>query len=517
MENVGYAHLIDEHRLSVLSLPAICVVSDALPDRRIRDLGGQVYQEFARAYQPDPSALGHMRFALRYEGLNLEVLAQLFERIGDQEIRDAVLKQPRSVIARRLGFLYEWLTGKTLDLPKDVQTAIRRAQYSAALDDRLQFGFAPASSPRNEKYRVIDNLPGTREFCPLVRKTSHLTRMVSKGLRALTLATLAKYDRSLVQRAAAFLYLKETHSSFEVEREKPSANKAQRFADLLHDAELDKPLSEDRFVELQNAVVDPRFAEASYRTMQNWIGTDLGYRARVDFVPPRPEDVRPLMNGLVALAARLRAQPEDIDAVVAASAISFGFVFIHPFMDGNGRLHRYLIHESLSAAGFTPKGVILPVSAVILSNLDKYKSALEGYSRQVRDRTSYDPAAPIVAPVGNDAIHFRYFDATEQASFLYDALEQTVEKDLDAEISYLLGFDRAEHALSAIFDWPAHSLETFILVVHQNNDRLSLTKRKSHFHWMTDAEVARFENIVARAFTRDIDIHDIDPPLNPDP
>jgi Fic family protein len=42
----------------------------------------------------------------------------------------------------------------------------------------------------------------------------------------------------------------------------------------------------------------------------------------------------------------------DIDPVVYAAA--FGFVFIHPFIDGNGRLHRYLLHEELSTLGFTP-------------------------------------------------------------------------------------------------------------------------------------------------------------------
>lgn len=509
MEIVGYAHLIEAHRLAALPLPVTCVVTDALPDRRIRDRGGQVYQEFARSYRPKPSVIGHLRFALRYEGLNLEVLSQLFARIGGAEIRAALLGQPRSVAARRLGYLYEWLIGEALDLPDTTLSALRKARYAPVLDESMQFGFALESGPRNGKYRVIDNLPGTREFCPLVTKTPYLAQMVSKGLKERTLATLAKYDRSLVLRAAAFLYLKETHSSFEVEREKPTATKAQRFADLLHDAELGKPLSEERFLELQNAVVDPRFAETSYRTVQNWVGTDLGYRARVDFVPPRPEDVRSLMEGLVALAERIRAQPDAIDAVVGASAISFGFVFIHPFMDGNGRLHRYLIHESLSAAGFTPKGIILPVSAVILSNLDRYKATLEAFSRRLRSRTSYDPAVPSVPAVGNDPVHFRYFNATEQASFLYEALERTVEHDLDAEISYLLGFDRANQALSAVADWPAHALEIFIRVVHRNGDRLSINKRKAHFEWMTDAEVLRFESIVARSFALDIDPEDI--------
>ena len=82
----------------------------------------------------------------------------------------------------------------------------------------------------------------------------------------------------------------------------------------------------------------------------------------------------------------MRTAPDAIDPVIAASALSFGFVFIHPFMDGNGRLHRYLIHESLSVAGFTPKGIILPVSTVIVANLDRYKSALEVFSRPLRDQ-----------------------------------------------------------------------------------------------------------------------------------
>ena len=59
-------------------------------------------------------------------------------------------------------------------------------------------------------------------------------------------------------------------------------------------------------------------------------------------------------------------------------------------MDGNGRLHRHLIHESLTAAGFTPKGIILPVSTVILSNLDRYKATLETFSRRLRSRTSFE-------------------------------------------------------------------------------------------------------------------------------
>jgi hypothetical protein len=500
VERIGYAYVIEKFQLAALPLPVTRVVTSALTGRRTRDHGGKAHEEFGNSYRPEPTLLAHLRFALRYEGLNLQVLSLLFETPDAPDVvLAALLAQPGGPFPRRLAYLFEWLTGRRLDVPADALPSTK-VRYVPVLDESLQFGLTLAASTRIERFRVIDNLPGTGTFCPLVRKTDYLIKMTGKDLQARTLATLAKYDRALLLRAAAYLYLKETHSSFEIERARPGNSRAQRFADLLHEAEIGMPLSEERFVELQNAVVDPRFAEASYRQIQNWIGNDYGYRARIDFVPPRPQDVRPLMEGLILMAERLRARPEALDAVIAASMVAFGFVFIHPFEDGNGRLHRYLIHEQLSNAGFTPKGIILPVSAVILANLSRYNETLEDFSRPIRARTSFDPQVPQAPATGNDPVYFRYFDATEQASFLYDALERTVEKDLDAEICFLLGFDRAQGALSALADWPAHSLDMFIRVVRQNEGRLSVNKQKSHFEWMSQEELARFETIVARAF-----------------
>jgi len=69
-----------------------------------------------------------------------------------------------------------------------------------------------------------------------------------------------------------------------------------------------------------------------------------------------------------------------IDAVVHATALSFGFVFTHPFEDGNGRLHRYLIHHVLSERGFSPPGVIFPISSVLLDQIENYREALNRHS-----------------------------------------------------------------------------------------------------------------------------------------
>lgn len=498
----GYSYLIERYGLQARPLSVCVRIDTKIKGRASRANGDREMLVFEPGYQPEESLAGQLQFALRYEGINLEVLALLFRQTGEEELNAWLAKTPESIYARRAGFLYEWLTGRTLE-----SHVPPKARYVDLVDNKLQFGLTKGK--RDTRFRVIDNLPGNRDFCPLVRRTKYLDEMIARDLRGKTRNTLANYDQDLLRRAAAYLYLKETQSSFEVEREKPSPDRAQRFVDLLRQADTHIPLTEDRLVELQQAVVDPRFHEVTWRQEQNWVGKDHGYRKQIDFIPPRPADVPALMTGLLALAETSRSwyqqehhEPDaaGLDPVILATLIAFGFIFIHPFMDGNGRIHRYLIHEVLANAGFTPRGMILPVSAVILANLDDYIAALEFFSKPLRAMTSYNPETPDIQATGNEAVYFRYFDATPQAGFLYGALARTVEKDLEKEINYLLGFDRAWNALNGLLDWPGHSLELFIRVVQQNNGTLSKTKRDSHFQWMTDEEVRQAEQEVIEAF-----------------
>jgi hypothetical protein len=111
VQPLGYAYLIDHFKLPALPLPLVCRLSDAVPNRRIRDQGGQKVEDFGPTYVPDPTMFGHLRFALRYEGLNLEVLSHLFERVGPEDILAALNQEPTGAAPRRLAFLYEWLTG----------------------------------------------------------------------------------------------------------------------------------------------------------------------------------------------------------------------------------------------------------------------------------------------------------------------------------------------------------------------------------------------------------------------
>jgi len=496
---IGYQYLVEHYGLPARPLAVSARTDTAVRGRGVQSQGNQEILVFEPAYIPAPTLSGHLQFALRYEGINLEVLSLLFQRVGGEGLRTWLAAKPESKYARRAGFLYEWLTQRRLEVKVPA-----KSRYIAALDTDLQFGLESGS--RNEKFRVLDNLPGNPDFCPLVRRTPFLEKMIAADFRRKIHGTLDRYDPDLLRRAAVFLYLKETQSSFEVEREKPSMDRTQRFVDLLRQAGIRYPLTEKRLTELQNAVVDPRFHESSWRTRQNWLGRDLGYRRQVDFVPPRPEDVPALMTGLLKSAESLESRnPEfsggkGMDPVVFAASIAFGFVFIHPFMDGNGRIHRFLIHEMLAKAGFTPPGMVLPVSAVILANINDYVEALEAFSRPLLQKTHYDPAAPDSVASGNDAVYFRYFDCTAQAEFLYRALERSVQEDLPEEIDFLIGFDRARSSLNSLSDWPSQSLDRFILCVRQNKGRLSKAKRDKHFGWMTEAEVTAAESLTAEAF-----------------
>ena len=68
--------------------------------------------------------------------------------------------------------------------------------------------------------------------------------------------------------------------------------------------------------------------------------------------------------------------PGHVDPIVAASVASFGLVFIHPFMDGNGRLSRFVFHQALCNSGRLAKGFLLPVSVAMKRHEADYLAAL---------------------------------------------------------------------------------------------------------------------------------------------
>ena len=72
-----------------------------------------------------------------------------------------------------------------------------------------------------------------------------------------------------------------------------------------------------------------------------------------EHISARWQDLDKLLDGLVKTDSKL--EKSEFHPVLTATLIAFGFVFIHPFVDGNGRIHRYLIHHILAKMNLHPR------------------------------------------------------------------------------------------------------------------------------------------------------------------
>ncbi|MCP4751406.1 MAG: Fic family protein, partial [Proteobacteria bacterium] len=238
------------------------------------------------------------------------------------------------------------------------------------------------------RQRINDNLPGDGRFCPIIRRTDALRAFEAANLPERCRQVVAGYSPELLKRALSYLYSKETKSSFEIENITPGSTRTERFIALLQLAEREDFCEKEKLIDLQSRIVDPRFSESDYRTSQNYVGETVAWRKeKIHFACPRPEDLTDLMEGLIA--SHKRMEHGSAPAVVHAAAVAYGFVFLHPFEDGNGRIHRFLIHNILARRSFTPEGIMFPVSASMLKNLSDYDASLEAFSRDLMPLVDY--------------------------------------------------------------------------------------------------------------------------------
>lgn len=458
---------------------------------------GSVDQIFGPKYAPEGSVGAHIEFMLKYDDLNLDFLEGVFSRIDQRELIALIAARPSGRYARMAGFLYEWLSGKVLDLGFEPS-----GNYVDLLDPGK---YVTGKTIKNTRWRINDNLLGVPAFCPVVRRGQGLADVLDIDLKGEIQELKAGYSPEIFNRATQYLYRKETKSSYEIESEKPSPERVDRFIAILYQAgkaPSAQVLGEANLTVLQNAIVDPRYAQKGFRDFQNYIG-QTSYRMEeiYHYICPPPEFVQEMMDGLIAVEGK----STGAEAVVRAAIVAFGFVFIHPFEDGNGRIHRFLIHDMLTRDGLAEHGMIIPVSAHMVNNMKDYDTVLEAYSRPLMQRIKYTASAKGMVTVTNPkevAAYFRYPDLTIQCAYLASTIQATIREDLSGELLFLERYDELKGELQNLVDMPDKRLNDIIVFLHQSQGVFP-NRRKKYFEEITEQEFTKMENIYKEVFEID--------------
>ena len=487
----GYEYLSCRYQLKAIPNWHSSFVSTSGTVRTVVKQGRFARTTFPHSYWPGDSFGDHLEFALKYDGTNLGILSGLFFRLNASDLASWVKNKPTGKYTRRIWFLFEYITGTRLPLDD-----LAQGNYIELLEPQEYFVTSPGT--RVKRQRVVNNLPGNREFCPAVRRTDVLSSIEGTDIYGKCSKLISSYPDSTVKRALNYLYSKETKSSFEIEHLKPSASRAERFIAALEMATWQDFCNRDDLIELQNKIVDARFREPDYRTSQNYIGEMISFRdQRIHYVCPRPDDIHSLMRGLISAHQKMLEKASSLPAVVHAAMVVFGFVYLHPFEDGNGRIHRFLIHNILFLKKAVPAGLMFPVSAAMLRNKALYDSALESFSRPLLKLLKYDLNELGEMTVdGNNADFYRYIDMTAQAEALFEFVKITVDTELEGELDFLMRYDTARNAVREIVDLPDQRMDLLLNFCMQNKGRLSPGRRKQHFSFLTDHEVSAIEEVM---------------------
>lgn len=485
---VGYGALLNS-----LQLPMPFPEQLALISEKRKSYSTANWKVFSSRNAFEDSFYKHLVFALKYEGINLLFFKKLFEKLTTEDVLALLKIEPTGIYSRKIWFLYEWLRNEKLDIP---DLTIKKA--IPLVDEKLQYAIEGISSPR---HRIINNLPGSVLFCPLIRKTEKLEQYIQSNIGNQKNAYLKRMHKDVLQRASAYLLLKDSKASFTIEGEKPRNNRAARWGNAIGQAGVN-PLTIDELTRLQQLVIESnRFTQMGIRKQQGFVGDrdrETG-EPIPDHISAKQEDLDSLLKGLFATKEIL--VHSKLDPVLVATKIAFGFVFIHPFVDGNGRLHRYIIHHILAKMHYSEQGMIFPVSASILSHINDYSKTLESYSHPVLDQIKWKTSSDKNVEILNDTIdYYRYFDATAQAEFLYDCVQDTMVNIIPAEVDYLRKYDEFKRYVDDTYEMPDDMVGLLVRFLEQGAGILSKRALNREFSALEESEVKEIESTYHEIF-----------------
>lgn len=480
---IGYRWLAD--RYGVVAVQAFRVDSAIGTSRAtVRD-NGYVHEQYPPAARPVASLAGHLTFALKHEGVHLEFLARLFDAAPAAELEAWVAAEPTGQYARRAGFFYEYLTGRRLDVP-----GVAAGNYVTALDEQTYL--TATRSTNNQRWRVRDNLPGSRDLCPTVLRTPAVRQAETYACAEHLAALEAEFGADILQRSAVWLTIKESRASFAIEREEQHVDRVRRFAAAMERwcGRHEDPLSQASLGQLQAEILGPRATRYGVRRSPVFVGEVDGFREVVHYIAPHWDDAPQLLRALRDCVERTAGGP----ALVRAAVLSFGFVYIHPMSDGNGRISRFLINDVLRRDGAVPEPFILPVSATITSSMVKrrsYDQVLEQFSQPFMRRytDAWRFGAEQLAEDGvrhnlqfdsyADALHaWRYPDLTDHVEYIADIVRVTIEQEMRKEAGTLRSLRMARERVKQVIEGPDTDIDRIIRSVRDNGGQVSNTLAK---------------------------------------
>ena len=484
MATIGYEHLRVALGLSAFPLPRPALTKPVTRVERTPTFLAVPAHVAPTTDHP----LDHILFALKHEGVNLQVLAEALPCLPAEALLAQIQRTPNGGYIRMACFLWEAFTGRQLEGAPAIG--------GAAVDLFDPERYVTGPDQRNTRWRVNFNGLGTLRYCATVEKTPAIENAMRSDLLGRANAFLASLGKPILDRTLAWAYLHETEDSFAIEREIPSEEKARAFIALLHQAHNPRPLDEDYLVELQNATVtNPLDKAPAFRHEQNWLSGPGRGAAAVTYVPPPPALVSELMEEIMRFA---NTAPGDVDPIVAASVTSFGFVFVHPFGDGNGRLSRFLFHHALCQSGQLPNGLVLPVSVAMKKHESEYLAALQAYSLPARARWTVqwiDADSHAFNFNGSDAI-YRYWDATPNVEFGFKMAELALDVELRSETQFLARYDVIVRAINDQVDIRGSDLNTLVLSAMDNGGVISKRRRDQFQYTVPEATFAVIEDAV---------------------
>lgn len=493
MIKAGYTRLREELGLLVPPLGMELALGQEYKDKVITYGHGRL-KLLAKTKKVGESIPEHIETAIKYQGIRLFYLAPIFQLIERTELEGYILEKPSSEVRRCIWYLYEWLTSSQLEIPDS------DAAYTMLADDR--YYFTRPSGVRDKRTRVENNLLGNIDFCPMIRRTPEVSAWANKNLVKRAIARLKALrplvDTEVLGRSVSYLYTKETKSSTEIEKEDSREEKTKKFFRVLKSSGT-MPLDKTRLLFVQNQIVNGPFKDSDYRDTEIYIGetrlTSVGVDEDIHYIGPKAEQVPNMMRGLLSMHDTLMID-NDLPVMMHAAIVSFGLVYIHPFSDGNGRTHRYLIHDVLKSRGPEGQDFIIPVSSSILQNQPEYDKVLENLSRPVMAMIDYELMEDNSVIINNDLSYmYRYPDLTEHVDFLYRMMDMAINVDLLEEVFVILTFDGVKGAISNVFDLPNKQLDLLVQILIANAGKIGKKKRKLFYDWVSDEEFQQIEEM----------------------